>query len=70
MMTVEEIRQLSDEELKRVSGGKRKNGNASWEAEVAYGERRRRSGVVQYASVPTRCSKYQADIDYYGFSEV
>lgn len=66
MMTLNEIRQLSDEELKRISGGKDKRGNATWEAEMAHGERRRRSGIIQYANVPTRCYKFQADLDYYG----
>lgn len=61
---------MTDEELYELSLRKDKRGRYTREADSAYMERQRRSGYIQYGGVATRCSKYQNDIDYYGFCEV
>lgn len=68
-MTIQDIKNLPDEELYNLSLQKRPNGNATWEANIAYMERQRRSGSQGNLGRGAKCSKYQADIDYYGGSE-
>ena len=62
--------EMTNEELYELSLQKDKKGRYTKEATSAYIERRRRSGVIQYAGVATRCSKFQSDMDYYGMCEV
>ncbi len=66
-MTVNEINNLSDEELYSLSLQKDKKGRYTDDANTAYAERQRRAGFVYYADVPKNCSKYQNDFDYYGW---
>lgn len=62
--------QMTDEELYEISLKKDRKGRYTREADRAYMERQRRSGVIKYAGVAPKCSKYQSDIDYYGYAEV
>ena len=59
---------MTDEELFDLSLKKGPNRCYTEEANMAYAERRRRKGN-QFAGIPKTCSKWQADIDYYGYSE-
>lgn len=71
---------MSDEELyelslqrenyeKRPSKKRKKKHTYTHDADLAYAERYRRSGILRYAGVEKSCSKYQADVDYYGCYE-
>lgn len=68
-MTIEQIRKLEDNELYALSLVKDKLGRYTDSANLAYAERQRRSGYIHYDEVPSTCSKYQADLDYYGSDE-
>ena len=67
-MTIKEIRSLPYDSLKKLSLETHPNGNPTWDAEMAYGERKRRCGSTGNlgAYQNNRCTWYQADIDYYG----
>lgn len=65
-----DVETLSDQELYDLSLQKNKKGRYTTEANAAYAERYRRSGIIQYGGVASRCSKYRADMDYYGGLEV
>ncbi len=69
-MTIEEIRKMPDDELFTLSLEKSKIGNATAAANMAYMERKRRSGCLNDFGRGSRSSKYQADIDYYGSCEI
>lgn len=70
-MTIDEIKQLNDEDLYKLSlqrydKGIRK-GRYTCEADFAYAERQRRAGVSGTLGLkPKKPDKFQADIDYYG----
>lgn len=68
-MTIEQIRKLTDDELYSLSLAKDKLGRYTDNANLAYTERQRRSGYIHYDGVSSNCSKYQADLDYYGDDE-
>lgn len=59
-------REMPYEELYKLSLQRDKKGHYTRDADFAYYERQRRSKTVHYANVASRCSKYQADMDYYG----
>ena len=65
-MTRDEIMMLDDDELYALSLERTNSGYYSRDANLAYEERRRRSGYIHMDNVSKRCSKYQADLDYYG----
>ena len=69
MVTSEELRKMSTEELHKLSLQKDEKGRYTWDADKAYEERKRRSGGIHYSNVATNCSKYQADYDYSGWGE-
>ena len=57
---------MSDEELKRRSLEKRKDGTYTAEANRAYAERQRRSNALRYSGVANRCGKFYNDYIYNG----
>lgn len=71
-MNDEELYELS---LQRENYGKqpskkrKKKHTYTHDADLAYAERYKRSGVVRYAGIEKCCGKYQADIDYYGYEQ-
>lgn len=69
MMTIGAIdfSSMSDEELKRRSLEKRKDGSYTAEANLAYAERKRRSNTLQYCGVSNRCGKFYGDFVYQGY---
>lgn len=69
-MTIDELKLMGDDELRRISLLKDKKGRFTNEANLAYYERKRRSGKVYFSGINNRCSKYQSDIDYLGGSEI
>lgn len=60
------FQKMTDQELLDLSLQKDKRGCATYSANMAYAERRRRNGALHYAGIPTRCSKWQNDLDYFG----
>ena len=68
-MTYKDIQNLTDEELYNLSLQKGNNKCYTEEANIAYAERRRRSDADQFVGIPKTCSKWQADIDYYGYCD-
>ena len=69
MIEAYKLKSMTDDELYELSLQKNKFGSYTFDANAAYAERRRRSGAVRYSGVPTKCSKYRADLDYYGNTE-
>ena len=68
-MTISEIKKLSDEELIELSLQRNKRG-FTHVADLAYLERKRRSGRLYLEGVPKTCPKNQNDLDYYGYGEI
>ena len=69
MQNIDKYKNMSDEELHKLSLQKNKKGSYTREANMAYMERRRRSGIVQYEGVANRCGKYYGDFVYYGYCD-
>lgn len=65
MVTRSEIAKMSYSELHRLSLEKDSKGRYTFEADMAYSERRRRSNEQRYPG-ERGCDKYRADFDYYG----
>lgn len=69
-MTREEMEMLSDSELYNLSLQKNEKGFYTHEADMAYGVRYERSGVVRYAGVARKCGKFADDFYYYGCPDI
>ena len=71
-MTIDEIKQLDDNELFKVSLQRHKRGinkgEYTWDAKMAYAERQRRAGASGTLGMwKKKPGKFQADLDYYGY---
>ena len=66
MISREELENMSDSDLHNLSLQKNAKGHYTYDADLAYIERRRRNGGLHYGNAARKCSKYQADLDYYG----
>lgn len=65
-MNMYNFQEMTDQELLELSLQKDRKGCATYDAILAYEERRRRRGHIHYAGVSNRCNKWQNDYDYYG----
>lgn len=58
---------MSDEELRRRSLEKKKDGSYTADANLAYAERQRRSNTLRYVGVSKKCNKFYGDYIYEGY---
>ncbi len=63
---IDSFKDMSDEDIYRLSQEKDKYGSYTHNANLAYMERQRRKGVDGYIGHAPRPSKYSADWYYYG----